>query len=240
MVEKCKFGAPENGLNHFPRFCERCIRSTNGSNGNLCKFRWVGGRKKKISDNFLIGFTCNFLVREIKRWIYGTQWPQFIWGTWRACRSWIIITMEAWSWVRFANQKKKKKKRSFLTFFRLALMEIYPEYEWHWWKFGQTSSGLWKDVRRQRQFTDWLATQLGIDPLDYHAWEQVGVSKFQELGGSYLFLKYASGKHKKWISARSEGHFWLGRYGTLEKAIRRIYPESWTEKSHTRPSPNDG
>lgn len=87
-----------------------------------------------------------------------------------------------------------------------ALVELYPEVEWQVWRFATVPDIFWKSHTNRRKFFDWVATQLGIKTLD--EWYEVKRTKVMNLGGSrVLFTLYS---------------------GSLEKALRSVYPEhSW-------------
>jgi hypothetical protein len=42
------------------------------------------------------------------------------------------------------------------------LSQIYPEYYWLPWKFEKCPQNYWTDIKNQRKFMDWAATQLGV------------------------------------------------------------------------------
>jgi hypothetical protein len=68
-----------------------------------------------------------------------------------------------------------------------ALKSIYPDHEWHWWKFRQVSARYWSVQENQREFVDWVARQVkDFDPSKPTTWSAVSAEKFQELGGATL------------------------------------------------------
>ena len=49
------------------------------------------------------------------------------------------------------------------------LSSIYPEYNWHPWKFSQSPRGYWDDIRNQRKFMDCVRSELNIrDMSDWY------------------------------------------------------------------------
>lgn len=42
------------------------------------------------------------------------------------------------------------------------LKSIYPDYEWLPWKFSQYPRNFWDDMQNQREYLDWVETQLNI------------------------------------------------------------------------------
>jgi hypothetical protein len=47
-----------------------------------------------------------------------------------------------------------------------ALQAVYPEFEWHPWKFARKENGIWDDPQLSRRFFDWLAEQLKIESFE--------------------------------------------------------------------------
>ncbi len=43
-----------------------------------------------------------------------------------------------------------------------VLSVIYPEYEWLPWRFSYVPKGFWSDLKNQRKYLDWVATQLSM------------------------------------------------------------------------------
>ena len=54
--------------------------------------------------------------------------------------------------------------RKYNSSLHLFLSTIYSDYEWKPWKF--ITKGLWDDVKIQRQFLDWVATQRNHNNLN--------------------------------------------------------------------------
>jgi hypothetical protein len=45
------------------------------------------------------------------------------------------------------------------------LSEVYPDYDWLPWKFGRCPQEYWDDMKNQRKFMDWAATELNIKEM---------------------------------------------------------------------------
>lgn len=84
-----------------------------------------------------------------------------------------------------------------------VLKNLYPNHEWHEWKFSQVAAGYWALQQNQRDFLQWAGSQMGIDPRSSQSWLSVDADKLRELGGSSL----------------------LERFGTVERAARAAFPE---------------
>lgn len=69
-----------------------------------------------------------------------------------------------------------------------VLASIYPEFEWNAFQFAAHSQYFWRELRHQKQMTDWIAEQLGIETQ--HDWYSVTIKQFQELGGSMFLGNY--------------------------------------------------
>jgi hypothetical protein len=79
---------------------------------------------------------------------------------------------------------------------------IYPDYSWKAFMFkGGVPKGYWNSLSNQREYFDWLGSQLGIKTLD--DWYNVKVSDMKEKGAFGLLQNYGS---------------------SLTKALKAIYP----------------
>ena len=72
-----------------------------------------------------------------------------------------------------------------------ALVEIYPEHDWKFWMFRQTSRGLWDEQERVREYLRWLGEEL--DFQDYEDWYRITVSNFRDNHGATLVLNKYEG-----------------------------------------------
>jgi hypothetical protein len=85
-----------------------------------------------------------------------------------------------------------------------ALKEAYPTHSWLPWKFKRVRPGYWDDINHQRQFFDWLYSELGLSGgLDGWYTALTG-PVFHHGGGSLLNNKYR---------------------GSLINALNAVYPE---------------
>jgi hypothetical protein len=51
----------------------------------------------------------------------------------------------------------------------LLLSSVYNDYIWLPWKFSHVAKGFWNDVNNQREFLNWVATQLNYkDTTDWY------------------------------------------------------------------------
>jgi hypothetical protein len=83
------------------------------------------------------------------------------------------------------------------------LSELYPEVEWHPWKFNHLPKDYWKDVSNQKQFFEYCKEQLKIrEPED---WYNINLSDVRKLGGRRLLSEIYS--------------------NNLCAALERVYPE---------------
>jgi hypothetical protein len=62
------------------------------------------------------------------------------------------------------------------------LSNVYPDYNWLPWKFDNCPHNYWTDLKNQRKFLDWAATELNIK--DKSDWYQVA---FRVTGYHYIF-----------------------------------------------------
>eukprot|EP01122_Echinamoeba_exundans_P005105 TRINITY_DN15281_c0_g1_i1.p1 TRINITY_DN15281_c0_g1~~TRINITY_DN15281_c0_g1_i1.p1 ORF type:complete len:579 (-),score=58.97 TRINITY_DN15281_c0_g1_i1:528-2264(-) len=74
-----------------------------------------------------------------------------------------------------------------------TLKSVYPEHEWHWWKFRQVSARYWSVKENQREFVDWVARQVpDFDPSKPSTWIALDAEKMKELGGATLLEQFGS------------------------------------------------
>ena len=58
----------------------------------------------------------------------------------------------------------------------LLLNHAYPNYEWLPWKFDKCPQNYWDDLKNQRKFMDWAATQLNIKEME--DWYKISLQVF--------------------------------------------------------------
>ena len=57
---------------------------------------------------------------------------------------------------------------------------MYPDYNWLPWKFLNTPSSFWKDMKNQRKFLDYLAKELNISEPN-HWYNVTNKVRYQKL-----------------------------------------------------------
>jgi hypothetical protein len=67
------------------------------------------------------------------------------------------------------------------------LADLFPEHEWHAWRFNRVPHGYWEDPSNQRTYLDWLGKQLGIK--DLNDWYKIQMKDVQKIGPNTLFEK---------------------------------------------------
>jgi hypothetical protein len=67
-----------------------------------------------------------------------------------------------------------------------AVMSVFPEHSWQFWRFQKVPKGMWEDPKRQREFLEFAATELGIKTME--DWYNVTSAQLQHLGGAALIL----------------------------------------------------
>lgn len=88
-----------------------------------------------------------------------------------------------------------------------ALTTIYPEYEWHLWRFKTVPQNFWHDVKNVREFFNWMYTKFELKSLD--DWYGVSVKEVELYGGKYF----------------------LSIYGGMWQALSIVYPHhKWNPK----------
>jgi hypothetical protein len=65
-----------------------------------------------------------------------------------------------------------------------ALMSIYPEHEWHEWKFHRGPHGWWSSFENQHRYIQWLEKQVGITSLAQ--WYSIPQSILKNNHGSFV------------------------------------------------------
>jgi hypothetical protein len=67
----------------------------------------------------------------------------------------------------------------------LALSELYPEHEWHPWRFSQTPKLYWKKIDHQRHYFNWLSKELKLK--DKEDWYSVSPTLVRDTFGMEIF-----------------------------------------------------
>lgn len=99
-----------------------------------------------------------------------------------------------------------------------ALEEVYPNHEWHWWKFPRTPADYWLTREHQRRFFDWLAAKQGLKSLDeFYQLTAAnatanGAEQLMALHHDSIFsaLSFAYPEHRwqPWKFPKTSRHFW--------------------------------
>jgi hypothetical protein len=71
----------------------------------------------------------------------------------------------------------------------VALQAVFPEQQWHPWRFSQVPVGYWEDMENQRKYFDWLAKRLKITRPD--DWYNVSLSDVKQ-ENSGLLTRYGN------------------------------------------------
>jgi len=63
------------------------------------------------------------------------------------------------------------------------LLDVFPNHEWHLWKFKHAPQGFWKDERNQIWYIDWLSNSLKYQvPSDWHGISILAISENSGFG----------------------------------------------------------
>jgi hypothetical protein len=70
----------------------------------------------------------------------------------------------------------------------LALMSVYPEHNWLFWRFTDTRSPLsfWKDTDNQKKYIEWLRAELKIQNLQ--DWLTIKIDDIAKVKGLFTLL----------------------------------------------------
>lgn len=69
-----------------------------------------------------------------------------------------------------------------------ALPNVYPEHDWHVWRFHRSPRGFWKDPENIKDFCDAASVQLNI--TSHEQWYKVHGLELAKLGGGGLLTEY--------------------------------------------------
>lgn len=69
-----------------------------------------------------------------------------------------------------------------------ALTKLYPEHEWHEWRFNKTPNGFWSLQSNRRRFFVWLQEKLGIKTMS--EWYTISKTDITTNGGNGLMTHY--------------------------------------------------
>ena len=134
-----------------------------------------------------------------------------------------IQKMEDWYKIN-ASQVVKRGGDAILSHFRgsliKALQSIYPDFPWQFWKFKGFPSSMWTDINNQRQFCNWLETELQIKKME--DWYEVKKSQITEKQGSFLLNRIYDGslyKALKYIYPQIQWSFWYFHPSSISKDV---------------------
>jgi hypothetical protein len=131
-----------------------------------------------------------------------------------------------------------------------ALKFVYPEEDWHFWKFSQVPKGTWDIPGNQEEFFHWITKKLDIQqPSDWLRWAfffrffhvtcvdvcRVSTSELKALGGE-VFLSKNGGLQQilcKYYSPEEAALGWASNYQISKKrqnallyALKNIFPSA--------------
>jgi hypothetical protein len=107
-----------------------------------------------------------------------------------------------------------------------ALVKIYPEHEWHEWRFNKTPNGFWASPTNRRRFFEWLQSQLGLRTME----DWYGVQKVQiaRNGGNGLLTHYYNQSAARAIMEAFPEHKWQ------PWKFKRVPMGFWNEIAHRK------
>lgn len=106
-----------------------------------------------------------------------------------------------------------------------AVMDVFPEHAWQFWRFQKVPRGFWENLDHQREFMDFVAQELGIktpwNSMLWEKWYDVSGKDLQSFGGARLInglfkmsvgnlVAHAYPEHHwiKWKFSRIGKHSW--------------------------------
>lgn len=115
------------------------------------------------------------------------------------------------------------------------IQHVFPEYKWLTWKFTHVPSNYWKEAEHQRQFLDWVATQLNIK--QWEDWYDITQHQLSDQGAGHVMGMYHNNSPSQMLMSVYPEYQWLewcfGRvphsfWGSIEN--RRQYMD-WIAQS---------
>jgi len=105
-----------------------------------------------------------------------------------------IRKLEGWYNISTADFKLNHGGGLLQSYYRasaiVAVMECFPNHEWHEWLFRIAPTHFWQDKRNHRRYVEWLGKQLGFrHPEDWYA---ITTADFQKHKGGAFLLQYDS------------------------------------------------
>src|SRR5690348_4940438 len=102
-------------------------------------------------------------------------------------------SMEDWYKITLEDIIKKGGKRLLFYFGSSPskmLIDVYPEHQWHMWRFNPLPRNYWKVQSRHREYFDWSGSKLQFTNME--DWYKVRRADIANNGGSYLLFQYFS------------------------------------------------
>lgn len=87
-----------------------------------------------------------------------------------------------------------------------ALRHLYPEHEWLEWKFQYVGFGFWNNPNNQKNFLDWLGTQLEFKTME--DWHNISNDLILQYGGRGL-LAYYNNSSLQMLQSLYPQHEWI-------------------------------
>ncbi|HVC93275.1 MAG TPA: hypothetical protein VND64_06265 [Pirellulales bacterium] len=133
--------------------------------------------------------------------------------------------LEDWHKISTADFKRNHGAGLLQSHYRdsaiAAVMECFPDHEWHEWEFRTAPIHFWQDQRNHRRYMSWLGKQLGFRrPED---WYGITTADFQKHKGGAFLLHYDSSAvaavmaylpdygWKEWLFTFTPKDFWSAR-----------------------------
>jgi hypothetical protein len=91
-------------------------------------------------------------------------------------------------------------------------MEMFPEHDWHAWKFNQVSLDYWSKYENRKRYMRWLASLLGISdtkPASLEAWYDVTTGQIAALDSGNMIKDFYKGDLRTALKKYYPHHQWL-------------------------------
>eukprot|EP01122_Echinamoeba_exundans_P006822 TRINITY_DN1987_c0_g1_i2.p1 TRINITY_DN1987_c0_g1~~TRINITY_DN1987_c0_g1_i2.p1 ORF type:complete len:428 (-),score=45.11 TRINITY_DN1987_c0_g1_i2:930-2213(-) len=129
--------------------------------------------------------------------------------------------LEGWYSISQSELEKDSALKSLINnkydgAFLNLLEAMYPDHEWHPWKFPQAPARFWSQRANQRRYLDWLGTKLGFNSKgDYY---KLTKTDLNDTGGGALVQNYFKGSVAAAVAAAYPDHKFLPwKFERLEK-----------------------
>lgn len=149
-------------------------------------------------NSLFSALTCAYPEHEWFPWKFEQPPPNFWKDTsnQRAFLLWFmkengLEDMEGWYSIDkldVAHAGGQKLLNQYGDSLRNTLTSVFPEKNWHFWRFSQNPKGLWENEENVLQYLQWAGERLGVkSPQD---WLNVSPKRLVELDGTSLLTKY--------------------------------------------------